>query len=165
MMNCPQEHKKPTRTQRPLVRIVFELPENDWHGYGSESMWAEDLDGGRHRLRNTPFAVYGFSFDDVVHAERFDEQLVVTGPVLRSGRSTFRIFLEEGIALGDPHFEKAWQPLCELGGSLESATPRLVAIDVPPGVEIRRVQELVDLGMSSGLWDWEEGHRGAPLVK
>lgn len=160
MMNAPQSHRKPPQAPKPLVKVVFELPEDDWHGYGSESMWAEDLGGGRYRLRNTPFAVYGYSFEDVVRAEEADGRLVVAGPVLRSGRSTFRIFLGEGVSVDDPLFKSAWRPLQALGCTLESATRRLIAIDVPPDVELGRVYELLDLGKKSGAWDCEEGHRG-----
>lgn len=147
------------------MKITFELPEDDWHGYGSESMWAEDLGGGKYRLRNTPFAVYGFSFEDVVRAEELEGRLQVTSPVHRSGRSTYRIFLEKGLSVNDPVFESSWQPLRDLGCNLESATDRLIAVDVPPEADLARIRDLLDRGEASGVWDYEEGHRAAPLGK
>lgn len=81
-------HRRPS-SAGPLVKVIFELPEDDWHGYSRETMWAETLSQGKYRLRNVPLAVYGYSYDDVVNAAECDQDLIVAGPIMRGGHSTF----------------------------------------------------------------------------
>ena len=153
------EHVRPSRAYN-LVKVVFELPKDDWHGFGSESLWAEELSKGKYRLQNVPFAVYGYSYDDVVSAREQEEELVVEGPVLRGGHSTFRIFLAEGLTPDDKAFREAWAPLKLMGCGLERATLRLFAIDVPPSADLQEVVNLLQKGKQLGVWDCEKAHQG-----
>jgi uncharacterized protein DUF4265 len=51
-----------------LVKITFALEPEAWHGYRTETVWAEKLGRNRYRLRNTPFYAFGVSAEDVVFA-------------------------------------------------------------------------------------------------
>ena len=61
-------------------------------------MWAEPLGEDRYRLRNSPFYARGFSFLDVVIAERQTDGFpVVRRPLVRSGHSTYQLVVPGGI--------------------------------------------------------------------
>ena len=81
-----------TQKGQGLVTIVVNLEPDAWHGYGTETVWAEKVGGNRYRLRNTPFYAFGVSAEDVVFAEPDDEaRLVFSSVSLRGGHSTYRI--------------------------------------------------------------------------
>jgi hypothetical protein len=151
-------HSRPRPRAGELVKVVFELPPDDWHGLGAESMWAEIVGPGKYRLANVPFAAYGFSFDDVVRAEEKEGRLLVVAPIARGGHSTFRVFLAEGVTPEGEPFLAVWRPLEALGCELERATERLFAIDVPGRAPLPRVVDLLENGKAAGIWDCEEGH-------
>ncbi|MCP5335133.1 MAG: DUF4265 domain-containing protein [Oceanospirillaceae bacterium] len=50
---------------------------NQWHGYESESVWAEKISNDRCRIRNTPFYAKGVSFEDVVFVR--EKKMLVCG--------------------------------------------------------------------------------------
>lgn len=154
-----QRHRRPAGRERASAKITFELPEDDWHTYKRESLWAEDLGSGKYRMLNIPFAVYGYSYNDIVIANRESGELVVQGLLMRGGHSTFRIFLNEGVTPDSLSFKRLWNPLEKLGCIFERATQRLLAIDVPPQADISRVYALLMEGKNTDLWDCEEGHR------
>lgn len=143
-------------TTAGLVKVLF-YP-NDDHYTTSETLWAEPLGDNTYRLRNTPFYFYGASLEDVVRAApAADGMLEFQEVVARGGASTFRIMVREGV--GQEQFDRAWQPLRELGCSLEGAAGRFYAVDVPPGANIDQAVTLLASGEKNGVWDWEEGYR------
>jgi Domain of unknown function (DUF4265) len=160
-----KNHTSPVRSERPLEKIIFDIEPADWHSYTSESAWGEDLGGGKFRLRNIPFAAYGYSLDDVVLAEFREGRSHVTSVCLRGGHSTYRAILFKGITLDDPRFVEGWKPLERLGCSFESSDGRILAIDVPPSADIFEVYSLFEKGENSSIWDFEEAHCGHSLEK
>jgi hypothetical protein len=152
-------------SQRPqpdeaLVKIVFNLPDR-CAPLTTESLWAEPLGANLYRLRNVPFYFYGVSEQDVVKAEEANGQLLVSATVDRGGHSTYRIILSEQTS--EEQFSQDWVPLHELGCIYERATRRLIAIDVPPHVDVYAVYEALELGEKYRRWEFEEGHCGHPL--
>src|SRR5258706_2079925 len=78
--------------EKPLVRISFELPPTEQAG--SETLWAEKLDDGMYKLRNTPLLVEGLSYDDTVEAELDEAGILKFKNVLGRGwHSTYRIMV------------------------------------------------------------------------
>lgn len=139
-----------------LVKVLF--TPNDDDDPMPESMWAEPLGDDTYRLCNSPFFFYGVSFEDVVRAApAADGMLEFQEVVARSGASTFRIMVREGV--GQDQFDRYRQPLLDLGGSLERASGRLYAVDVPPGANVDQAVTLLVNGEENGVWDWEEGYR------
>lgn len=133
----------------------------DWHGYETESVWAELVEGNRYRLRNIPFFVKGVSFEDIVFIREKEGDLFFESTSIASGHSTYRIILEKTIF--DSDFSSYWLPLEELGCSYESSDRNktyLLAVDVPPGADIHKVYGLLDEGEKEGIWEFEEGHCG-----
>lgn len=144
-----------------LVKVVFTLEESDWHSHATESMWAGAAGGNRFRLENIPFFVYGVSYRDVVSTV-VEEGLQTYEDVLeRSGHSTYRIFLPEEMPF--EKFDEYWDALRTLGCAFERGTDYLIAVDVPPEVDIHKAYKALEIGMSAGVWDFEEGHCGHPL--
>ena len=146
---------------QPLVKIVFRLSENQHHGHGAETIWAEKLVDGRYRLDNSPFYVYGVSYGDIVIAKPEQGQLTFSSVAGRGGHSTYRLFLAN--ELGEEGFKKHWEVFAKQGCSYEGATKRLIAIDVPPEADIYTVYKLLEKGEALGVWEFEEGYCGHPL--
>jgi hypothetical protein len=145
----------------PLVKIVFYLGENQWHDYKTESVWAEQIEDNRCRIRNTPFYVKGVSFEDVVFVQNRDGGLLFESISMAAGHSTYRILIEKSVP--ESEFYKYWIPLEELGCSYEGGERgklNLLAVDVPPNVDIHKAYELLDGGEKAGVWSFEEGHCG-----
>jgi hypothetical protein len=152
------ENKLGSSTRGSMVKVIFELPEGS--PYGAESLWAEKVAEGKYRLDNSPFYVYGYSHRDVVTAVEADEALVVQGPCLRSGHSTYRVFLALGLSIDSPEAAGYWRRLKDLGCSYEGASKRLFAVDVPPLANIVAVYRILEDGEKAGIWEFEEGHCG-----
>ncbi len=60
-------------------------------------------------------------------------------------------------------FAQSWAPLEALGCTLERATGRLFAVDVPPAADIHEVYDGLAKGAAAGVWDFEEAHVGHVL--
>lgn len=141
-----------------MVKVTFVLPNDDWHRYGTETMWAESLGDGRYRICNIPFYVRDVSAEDVVIAPEEHGALVVSDVSARGGHSTYRIFLSS--ETDEPTFRRYWEPLGQLGCTYEHATRRLIAIDVPETADIKEVDRILVEALAEDIWDVDEGHRG-----
>jgi hypothetical protein len=132
------------------------------HGVEAELLWAEDLGGGRFRIENIPFYIYGISYSDVVSADEDGDRQSFREVVARSGHSTYRILVKDPNGFESDGFRRAWQPLSILGCQYEVARRRWVAIDVPSTTDVFAVYELLEAGAKAGIWTFEEGHVGHP---
>jgi Domain of unknown function (DUF4265) len=101
------------------------------------------------------------SYGDTVLAPQDDDGRVVQAVPQRGGHSTYRIFVSNTEAL--ERFQEYWAPLAALGCTLERATERLLAVDVPPEVDIYRAYDALVSGATAGVWDFEEAHVGHDL--
>jgi len=144
-----------------LVKVVFRLQESDFHSHATESLWARPNGGNRFRLENIPFYAYGVSYHDVVSTVIEEALPFFQGVLERGGHSTYRIFLPE--AISEEKFEEYWNGLGSLGCTYERGTDYLIAVDVPPEVDIYTAYEALERGVNAGVWDFEEGHCGHPL--
>jgi len=149
------------QADRPLVRIVFALPEGE--KAGTETLWAEALDDGVFKLRNTPLYVEGVSYDDTIEAlpDR-GGMLVFTRVLGRGGHSTYRVMIRPELAPGQA--DELRQQLLNLGASIESQTQRLFALDIPPTTSIVDAYKLLQGGLDGGIWWFDEMHVGHPLT-
>lgn len=149
------------KKEHSLVKVVFYLGRDQWHGFETESVWAERISDNLCRIRNSPFYASGVSFEDVVFVKEQGGLLVFEAVSTASGHSTYRILVEKSVTKAE--FEKYWLPLEKLGCSYESADSgrmSLLAVDVPPSVDVYKAYELFTLGEQSGVWGFEEGHCG-----
>jgi hypothetical protein len=141
-----------------LVKVIVPLERSDWHDHTTESMWATPLTDGLLRLENVPFYAYGLSFGDSVQAIMKGTEREFATVIQRGGHSTYRIFVTAAQPL--ERFHELCEPLLAMGCTLERATERLFAVDVPPAADIRSVYRRLEHGQKAGLWDFDEGHVG-----
>lgn len=146
-----------------LTKVFFDLDPDDWHGYSTESLWAEKVGSDRFRLRNTPFFARGVSAEDIVIAKPKDGNLFFETKSISAGHSTYRIIVNEQVS--DSELEAYWTPLAKLGCTYESAELklRLLAVDVPQSANIYEVYALLEKGQKSDIWSFEEGDCGHKL--
>jgi hypothetical protein len=146
-----------------LVKILFSL-EQDEDGYPpvtSESLWAKPVAEHLFELDNIPFYACGISWKDMVAADPLTEGTFAFSKVVKpSGHSTIRV-----IVFAKDEMERLQKELGRLGASWEgSDASSLVAIDIPPEVDIKQVLDFLQSGMDEGRWDYEEAsiqHSGA----
>ncbi|MGH7717996.1 MAG: DUF4265 domain-containing protein [Gemmatimonadaceae bacterium] len=136
-----------------LVRDEDGYPPADW-----EHLWARAVGDDQYVIDNTPFFVRGISFGDVVAAERESGQLVFRQLVQPSPHSTLRVILfRKDLVV------RLRQRMRELGCATElSHVPGLIAVDVPPGVSLESVRQVLDVGEKAGDWEYEEAAVRAP---
>ena len=149
----------PQRTNSGLVRVLFHLEPDAWHGSSTERIWAEPVGRGRYLLRNTPFFAFGVSNGDIVFGREDEGQVVFSGVSIYGGHSSYRLKLLS--TKGRNEFRRFWEPLEALGCTYEEGD--VIAIDVPPSANIYAVYSLLENGASAGIWDFEEGHCAHPL--
>jgi hypothetical protein len=148
---------------RPLAKVIFNLAD-DWHGFETETVWAEAVGEERLKLKNSPFYAKGVSFQDVINVKKIENDIFLFDSVLiAEGHSTYRII----VAKSTPHeiFENYWKPIEGLGCSYEAAKDlySILAVDVPSETDIHEVYRLLEKGEEDGVWDFEEGHCGHPV--
>ncbi|MCY1075619.1 DUF4265 domain-containing protein [Archangium lansingense] len=138
-----------------LVKVFFEL-QQDEDGYPPvtcESMWAKPVGDGLYRLGNIPFFARGVAYEDVVSAVRRDDGTLGFVEVVRpSGHSTLRVIIYE--ASEAPALRHELEVLgCD---TEQSHIPNLFAVDVPPAVSLEAVRRLLEAGIASERWEYEE---------
>jgi hypothetical protein len=142
------------------VKLHFrmEVDEDGWPPASVESLWAVDLGDGTVRLDNTPWFVRGVASDDIIRVQVDEDGLWWAGETVRaSNNCTIRL-----IVLKDGGSEAARQTVLEtfhrLGTTGEGIEQfRMVALDVPPSADLRRIRKLLEHGEAKGWWHWEEG--------
>ncbi|MCK6592214.1 MAG: DUF4265 domain-containing protein [Polyangiaceae bacterium] len=136
------------------AKILFDL-EPDEDGYppiGSETVWATHIENNRYRLCNIPFFAREATLDDVVEVKEEGGVLVYKDIVQRSGNSLIRVIY---------HNETEREELCRGLRALGCVTElnnihRIVAVSVPPNVQLEAVQAFLQRGEEQGLWGYEE---------
>lgn len=108
---------------------------------GLETLWADDLGGGRYRLDNVPFFARDVSLGDVVAAAPDASGLPVMTAVLeKSGNRTLWVSFPGPIAGDHPFLEF----LKAAGCSYEGARASLFAVNVPPQSDLAAVARYIE---------------------
>ena len=125
----------------PTAAVVFRVVGAGGH-VNVETLWAYHLGAGRYRLDNSPFYAYSVSSGNVVLApiDPGDARPTFAAVLEKSGNRTVRILLDEPLEAGNAS-DAVLSGLVALGCSFEGASPRYVAINVPPGVELAAVRD------------------------
>ena len=129
-------------------------------------MWAEHAGADRYRLLNLPYMVEGVALGDIVAVkpERIGRWPLFDRVVERSGHSSYRIALQDG-ATFDGAFRAAWEPLAAIGCGVERFSERFAGIDVPPTTDVSEAYRLLEEGMASGVWWFDEIQFGHALAE
>lgn len=137
------------------VKVRFEVLPSETEDYIEETVWAEPLGDSRYKILNSPFFVFGYSFQDIVIAETKDNEFPIVLKIDRkSGHSTYRI--NTNYKLDSNLFLFYWKELEKLGCSYENANGRLISVDVLPEANIQVVYNLLENGERHGIWDFQE---------
>lgn len=133
------------------AKIVVPAPNGE-----VETLWALVEGRDRYRVDNIPFLAFGLSLGDVVRAPVMDGRPAFAEVLERSGHSTYRLALRDGI---DPDsLTELVGPLKAIGCALERFTRRMTGVDIPPTVDIYAAYELIEKGMAAGTWDFDEAN-------
>lgn len=126
-------------TDEELVRVAYEDEDGD-----VELISARPLGGDRYALASSPLLAYGLSYGDVVVARPAgpDGALVIAAVERKSGHRTLR--LEVSGASSEEPVKSFFARLRAAGCSIVHGTPSIVALDVPPGVDVASVRVILD---------------------
>jgi hypothetical protein len=161
-MGWPDGYLMYTRNPEPgLIKIRIALPNDAWHGVEAVWTWAEKVSENLCLLRNVPFYAEGVSFNDRVIVEEVDGVLNMCGVESRGGHSTYRIFAKRGIT--NERVQSFLEKLKELHCDIESATDKLIAVDVLPHADIYKVYGALEEAQKANIIDFEKGHCGHQL--
>jgi hypothetical protein len=148
------------------VKVLFELDSGDWHGHGSEMLWAVPIaesEWNKFRISNSPFFTRGVSYLDVVNAAPLEDGLVFRFESVseRGGHSTYMLIMEAHKSRIDAY----WNMLESMGCSYESANVDLkfgrrllYSVDVPPSSDLNDVYEIFERGERDKVWLFQEGY-------
>lgn len=137
------------------VKLYFRIPAPDSQEMEVESVWAIPCGGG-FKLDNIPFYAKGAALGDVFSANTVDGCLYSDELLETSGHSTVRLWLANK---KDAQTVKA--ELKSMGCDSEiSDNPRLLAVDVPPDVEYKKIKKYFDFGKKNEKWDYQEACLG-----
>ena len=120
--------------EKQLTKVVF----RDDAGK-VETLWAFDLGENLYQLDNTPWYQYSVSWKDVIEAvpESGGELPLFRRVVEKSGYRTLRVALDE------PATDVFLDEIKQLGCLFEGANRRYIAIDIPPGIDLRKIADFL----------------------
>jgi hypothetical protein len=149
-----------TELESPEALVRIRVPLDGGAGPADDWLWAEPLGSGRFRVESCPFFAYGVSRDDVVVAAAGggDESPRLEDVIEKGGHRTLRGALDPAIGVSHARVQDLLGRLLEMGCTHEALRPKLVAVDVPPTVDVGAVvallQPLADDGVL--LWEWAD---------
>lgn len=150
-----------------MIKVIFVLDPNDWHGHATETLWAEPVPGTERKqftLMNSPFFTTGISHLDIVDTVPTDNDHIVgfRNIVKRSGHSTYMLLVDEN----EHRFPGYWAMLEKMGCKYESGRIKLstgkrmlYSVDVPDNVDLNGVLDILDRGNADKVWIYQEGCR------
>jgi hypothetical protein len=152
---------KINENEQSMVKIKIPLPENDPSGGEAEWVWADRA--GKHRfvIRNVPTFAFGLSYGDTVKAKQKDGVLVFDEVVQRGGHSTYRVYATS--SRKSPEVVAMLETLEKMHCEIETATDKIVGVDVLPEADIYKVYKVLEEAEHAGSLQFEEGHCGHPL--
>jgi hypothetical protein len=141
------------------VRLLVSL-ERDESAPGPEEewLWGEPLGSGRYRVESSPFFAYGLSHGDVVRADEGGELARLGAVERKSGHRTLRVALDVDRDVDHPQIQQLLEELLRLGCTYEAMPPKLVALDVPPEVDVGVVIARLQVQSRDGVlvWEWAD---------
>lgn len=145
----------------PLVKVKIPLPPNDPSDGEAEWVWTHPESDGTFVLRNVPTFAMGLSFGDTIETKIENGVPVFEKVVRRGGHSTYRIYAKG--SREDPDVMKVLHTLEEMHCDLETATSKIVNVDVLPEADVYAVYQVMNDAERAGILEFEEGHCGHRL--
>ena len=122
-----------------LVKVQLQGPDGE-----IETLWARPMGDHLFELHNTPIYAYGVSWHDVIEARAHtpDGFPAFVRVAKKSGYRTVRVILEAPANVSAAA-QAVLDGLRKLGCSYEGANYRLIAVDIPPAVDLTTVSEFL----------------------
>jgi hypothetical protein len=135
------------------IKIRFRLNNSQ---IGGELVWAEKIDEVRYRLLNIPYYAEGYAEGDIVHCIETNNQIEVIAIEEDSGNGTLRLIFADSQR---PEAQTVLDELTSVGCVYERASAGLVAVNVPPNLEIpfSQVANYLNSLSDEVLLGWEIG--------
>lgn len=134
-------------------KVFFQLhkdeddyPPDDW-----ETLWAYEVEDGLYSLDNVPFFARGVSWGDVVSVALNGDELHFKEVIRPSAHSVLRVIVHNHSDVDEVH-ESLQRMNCN---TEQSHIPSLLAVDVPPSVNLKEVRAFLDNGEEEGRWEYE----------
>lgn len=140
------------------VKILFNLGENAWGGFSTETLWATESEQGFFILDNYPFFMKGVCYGDVVEAKKLSEGLYeYVKTRKRTGNSLYRVLVKkENSGLANQLLKR----LENLGCAYETGEINediLVAVHMPQEVDANLAWGILEEGSNINIWEVQEG--------
>jgi hypothetical protein len=161
MVHAVSVNQDATPPPDEYVKVVFDLPDagDGWPPATAEGIWAVRLPERDHvRLDNVPWFAVNVADGDVFRVRTDDDGVLrAVEQVSWSGNCTIRVTpYKDGPLAGD--LQRVLDVFIPLGvGSEGAAQYRIVALSVPPDVDLGAVKRTLKDGEASGWWAYEEG--------
>lgn len=139
------------------IRLRFYLGDDHWHGSSAETLWSESYEDCSCVLDNIPFLAFGVSYGDIVNTKPSADGIRDFIDVRqKSGHSTYRLIIH-GIDIPEARLKQLSDLGClhEVG---KFGQVLLIAVSVPPTVNIHKAYSKFEIGDSDGIWDFEESN-------
>ena len=136
---------------KPDSKVMFLLPKEDG-SVDVETLWATRMRQDQYKLENSPFYVYGVSWQDIVYAPFSEEEgfPVYSNIVTKSGNRTVRVIFDPPVSPGNES-DGILQGLVKIGCDYEGANKTYIVINIPPAVTLESVRNYL-IGVSA---NWE----------
>ncbi len=112
------------------MKIRIPLPGTS---FAAETLWAEQIGESLFRLLNIPFVAFGYAENDIVRCEQIQDWFQVIGLEKDSGNGTLRLMFAQ---YEDNEVQAVLDELKSVGCTYEKASSNLVAVTVPPNLQI-----------------------------
>ncbi|MFD9121913.1 DUF4265 domain-containing protein [Streptomyces bottropensis] len=140
------------------VRVVFPLEQDEgWPPVASERLWAIPVGADLVRIDSVPWFVCDLALHDIVRTCTVTRGILeAAGKVSWSGNCTVRIIPYES-----RNSPEGLQSILDLFSGLGVQSEvvgqfGIIALNIPPSVDISEVKGLLVRGFESDWWDYEE---------
>lgn len=120
------------QNNQELAKVKFPI-----EGDEAETLWAISLGNNLYQLDNTPWLVYGLSWNDVIEAiiKEPNSLPIFQRIVRKSGNRTLRVILDSPSEVFS-NSKFILDKLIELKCSYEGANRKYIGINVPPNIDL-----------------------------
>jgi hypothetical protein len=124
-----------------LIKLLFRLERDarGWPPVDIEGLWSSQTSSDAYVLYNTPFYAREVALGDVVSATRQGDELFFDKVLKEGGHGTIRVLLKRAAEM-----ESVCARLESFCCELETAEPRLIAIDVRPDTAVDALLAYLD---------------------
>lgn len=149
------------------VEIWFVI-EKDKDGYPTSKKWEQLLArplserDDYFQIESIPFFLKNVSLGDTVRVKTTTNSEIQEGEIFvfdaildRGGHNTYRLLLKKK-HVDDPHFTES--ELLEKGLAVEEQNGDFFAVDVPPSVDQKAIDEYLVSEQKSGRWELQDGY-------